>query len=41
MPKRLTLAALGVAVVLFSLQTLSGGAPLLSDPPGLDVFAGR
>jgi hypothetical protein len=33
MSKRLTLAALGAAVVLLSLQALRGQAPLLSDPP--------
>jgi hypothetical protein len=33
MTKRFTLAALGFAVVLLSLQALRGEAPLLSDPP--------
>jgi hypothetical protein len=33
MSKRLSLAVLGTAVVLLSLQALHGSAPLLSDHP--------
>jgi hypothetical protein len=33
MSKRLSIAALGLAVVLLSLQAFHGSAPLLSDPP--------